>query len=175
MPALFGVSYRRFQMPEVSPLLKTWLGVLGLETCGCSSPTPCFHEHMARVVCIFFSGNSAIQLALGVESHRLRCGVCGGWGGPFSQVLLAPGAQSCVQEVRNHLDRGWDLEPSPSLRNLQLHRCVHEWERFTQSGSRFAQRGGCGTEVPPPKDTTDLIYTLQKICAVGHSYECADL
>lgn len=74
MSALFGVSYRRFQMPEVSPLLKTWLGVLGLETCGWSSPTPCFCEHMALVVCIFFSGNCAIQRVLGVESHTLRWG-----------------------------------------------------------------------------------------------------
>ncbi|XP_052577990.1 parathyroid hormone/parathyroid hormone-related peptide receptor isoform X3 [Peromyscus californicus insignis] len=37
-------------MPEVSPLLKTWLGVLGLEVCGWSFPTPCFCEHTALVV-----------------------------------------------------------------------------------------------------------------------------
>lgn len=88
MPALSGVSYLRFQMPEVSPLLKTWLGVLGLETCGWSFPTPCFCEHVALVVCIFFSGNSAIQRVLGVESHRLRWGGVGGLG--FRKFSLHP-------------------------------------------------------------------------------------
>lgn len=87
------LNYRRFQLPEVSPLLKTWLGVLGLEICGWSFPTPCFCEHTALVVCISFDGDSVIQRALGVESHRLR------WGPLLSQVLFAPDAQSCVQEV----------------------------------------------------------------------------
>lgn len=82
-------------MPEVPPLLKTWLGVLGLEICGWSFPTPCLCEHTALVVCISFDGDSVIQRALWVWSLT-DCV----WGPLLSQVLFAPRAQSRVQEVR---------------------------------------------------------------------------
>lgn len=48
-----------------------------------------------------------------------------------------------------------------------MHRCMHEWDSFTQSGSRLAQGGGCGTEVPL-KDT-DLIVHFAEGIAVEHA------
>lgn len=95
MPAFFGVSYCRFQTPEVSPLLKTWLGGQGLEICGWTFPTPCLCEHTALVVCISFDGDSAIQPVLGVESQGLR------WGLRFRKFCLLPRSKLCA---RHHLD-----------------------------------------------------------------------
>lgn len=160
MPALVGVSYCRFQMPEVPPLLKTWLGVLGLEICGWSFPTPCLCEHTALVVCISFDGDSVIQRALWVWSLTDYVGgLC------FRKFCLHPALKAVCKKSENHLDRlriGFraptsSRDPTDTQLYALMGQLYPKWKLF-------AQGGGCGMEV---SRSISSQYTLQKICTLG--------